>query len=169
MNNTTTPAAPAATDAELLAALDRGVAAGAFVVVDDEFLANLKAEIDAEEATEEAPAEAAEAAAPRPYAVVLADLVRFGEMSNRRTEAGLPRLPELDAYATQLAAEASAALAAEAPAPAERWTVIGRRLATRRTVRRTVEAVSREAAIAAAAQHWGAGVLVDGAVRPISA
>jgi hypothetical protein len=164
MNNTTTPAAPAATDAELLAALDRGVAAGAFVVVDDEFLANLKAEIDAEEATEEA----AEAAAPRPYAVVLADLVRFGEMSNRRTEAGLPRLPELDAYATQLAAEASAALAAEAPAPAERWTVIGRRLATRRTVRRTVEAVSREAAIAAAAQHWGAGVLVDDAVRPIT-
>jgi hypothetical protein len=168
MNNNTTPAATAATDADLLAALDRGIAAGDFTVVDDDFLATLKAEIDAEE-TPEATEPTEAATSPRPYAVVLADLVRFGEMSNRRTEGGLPRLPELDAYAAQLAAEASAALAAEAPAPAERWTVIGRRLATRRTVRRTVEAVSREAAIAAAAQHWGAGVLVDGAVRPISA
>lgn len=47
MTNPTAPAAPL-TDDELLAGLDRGIAAGAFVVVDDAYLARLAAEIDAE-------------------------------------------------------------------------------------------------------------------------
>jgi hypothetical protein len=56
--DTTAPAPRPATDAELLAAFDRGIAAGDFTVVDDDFLATLKAEIDAEEAAEEAAAPA---------------------------------------------------------------------------------------------------------------
>lgn len=110
MNNNTTPAATPATDAELLAAYDRGIAAGDYVEVTPDLLATWEAELVAEEAAEAA---AQAAVAPRPYAVVLADLVRFGEMSARRSAAGLPRIPELDAYAAQLGAEAAAALAAQ--------------------------------------------------------
>jgi hypothetical protein len=107
MDSTAAPAPRTATDAELLDALDRGIAAGDYVEVTPDLLATWEAELVAEEAAEAA------AAAPRPYAVVLADLVRFGEMSARRSAAGLPRIPELDAYAAQLGAEAAAALAAD--------------------------------------------------------
>jgi len=47
------PSTENTTDADLLAAIDRGIAAGTMIVVDDDFLARMAAEIDDEHADHE--------------------------------------------------------------------------------------------------------------------
>lgn len=54
MNDTNTPADLAPTDAELIAAINRGIAAGTLVVLDDAFLARLAAPTAAELADQDA-------------------------------------------------------------------------------------------------------------------